>query len=329
MFKKSQMLILSSIFASAMCISDEPLPLPRPATFPNGLSVGPVALNGTSYASAETVTANALGSGVNGPLTAQTGLTIYMTKDNWWTGGKVGEVDGLNVLLRQNAPDSDASGILVNVQNQGNGFLSATEFASSIVDPVSNTLTYGIDVQEGALNEPTGGYYGAVYTADYGALSTGVLIQNSIPSASWQYAIQYQKNGSVLFSVDGSGHIVGAGAYFGGVGLNGDKINGSIDVGNLSNESATPYITFNGFGHASEVRLINDARGQLTIATATGGVLQLNESGVRTSGSFQVNLSTPSSSSAPCSPGQLGADRDFIYVCVAANTWRRSPLSSF
>jgi hypothetical protein len=130
---------------------------------------------------------------VNGPLTAQTGLTINVTKDNWWTGGKVGEVDGLNVLLRQNAPGSDASGILVNVQNQGNGFLSATEFASSIVDPVSNTLTYGIDVQEGALNQPTGGYYGAVYTADYGALSTGVLIQNSSPSASWQYAIQYQK----------------------------------------------------------------------------------------------------------------------------------------
>jgi hypothetical protein len=252
-----------------------------------------------------------------------------VTKDNWWTGGKVGEVDGLNVLLRQNAPGSDASGILVNVQNQGNGFLSATEFASSIVDPVSNTLTYGIDVQEGALNQPTGGYYGAVYTADYGALSTGVLIQNSSPSASWQYAIQYQKNGSVLFSVDGSGSIVGAGAYFGAVGLNGDKVNGSIDVGNLSNESATPYIDFNGFGHASNVRLINDARGQLTIATATGGVLQLNESGVRTSGSFQVNLSTPSSSSSPCSPGQLGADRDFIYVCVAANTWRRSPLSAF
>jgi hypothetical protein len=328
-FKKSQVLILGLVFASAISISDEPVPPPRPATFPNGLNVGPVALNGTSYASAETVTADALGSGVNGPLTAQTGLTINMTKDNWWTGGKVGEVDGLNVLLRQNAPDSDSSGILVNVQNQGNGFLSATEFASSIVDPVSNTLTFGIDVQEGALNKPTGGYYGAVYTADYGALSTGVLIQNSIPSASWQYAIQYQKNGSVLFSVDGSGHIVGSGAYFGGVGLNGDKINGSIDVGNLSNESATPYITFNGFGRASEVRLINDAHGRLTIATATGGVLQLDESGVRTSGGFQINLSTPSSSSAPCSPGQFGADRDFIYVCVAANTWRRSPLSSF
>ena len=102
-------------------------------TPPAPLNVGPVALNGTTYAAAETVTANALGSGVNGPETAQAGLDINVTKDNWWTGGKVGEVDGLDILLRQNAPGSDASGILVNVQNQGNGFLSATEFASTIV----------------------------------------------------------------------------------------------------------------------------------------------------------------------------------------------------
>ncbi|HXP44154.1 MAG TPA: hypothetical protein VN833_28160, partial [Candidatus Acidoferrales bacterium] len=100
-------------------------------------------------------------------------------------------------------------------------------------------------------------------------------------------------------------------------------------VGNLSNQSATPYIDFNGFGQASNVRLINDAQGQLTIATTTGGVLQVNESGVRTSGSFQINLSTPSNSSSPCSPGALGADHNFIYVCVAQNQWRRSALSSF
>src|SRR5262249_47395447 len=69
----------------------------------NPLVVGPVALNCINKpCSAATVTANALGSGVNGPLTAQTGMTINISKDNWWTGGNVGEVDGLNVLVRQN-----------------------------------------------------------------------------------------------------------------------------------------------------------------------------------------------------------------------------------
>ncbi len=189
--------------ASGVCIADQ-----------NPVTIGPVALNGTSYESAATVTANALGSGVDGPLTAQTGVTINMSKDNWWTGGAMGEIDGLNVLLRQNGPNSDASGILINVQNQGHGFLSATEFASTMVDPVSNTLTYGIDVQEGVLDRKTSDYIGAVYTADYGALSTGVLIQNSSPSASWKYALQYEKNGSTKFSVDGSGNVVGANAHF-------------------------------------------------------------------------------------------------------------------
>lgn len=224
------------------------------------LSVGPVSLDGTTYASAGTVTANALGSGVDGPDTAQTGLTVAISKDNWWTGGKEGEIDGVNVMLRQNGPDSDASGILINVQNQGKGFLSATEFASTIVDPVSNTLTHGIDVQEGVLNQHTGDFIGAVYTADYGALSTGVLIQNSSPGASWKYALQYEKDGNMLFSVDGAGNVAGAGARF---------------------------------------------------------------------TSLSLNLSRPASSSSSCTPGQLGADQNFIYVCVAANRWRRSPLSAF
>ncbi len=225
----------------------------------NPVQIGPVDLNGTAAESALTVTADALGSGVNGPQTAQSGLAVNISKNNWWTGGMIGEIDGLDVFLRQNGPHSDASGILSNVQNQGHGLLSATEFAASIVDPVTNMLTHGIDVQEGVLNRKTGDYIGAVYTADYGALSTGVLIQNSSPAASWKYALQYQKNGKVRFSVDGAGNVVAASAHF---------------------------------------------------------------------DSLVVHLQTPASSSSACSPGQLTADRNFVYVCIAPNYWKRSRLSS-
>jgi hypothetical protein len=293
------------------------------------LIVGPVHLHCINKpCSAATITGTARGSGINGPATAQTGMTINFAKDNWWTGGKVGEVDGLNILVRQNGPHSDSSGILVNVQNQGHGFLSATEFASSIVDPIKNVLTYGIDVQEGVLDHLNGDYIGAVYTADVGALATGILIQNS-QGASWQNAIQYAKDGNVLFAVDGLGNIAGSSVYLGGVQLNGDAANGSVDVGNLGNNSATPYIDLNGFGATQNVRIINDANGQLTVNTATGGNLQVNANGIFTTGSFHVNLTTPSSSSAPCTAGQIGADANYIYVCVATNTWRRSALSSF
>jgi hypothetical protein len=301
-----------------------------PGHWKGPLIVGPVNLNCIDRpCSAASVTATARGSGVNGPLTAQTGMTINMSKDSWWTGGKVGEVDGLGILVRQNGPHSDSSGILVNVQNQGRGFLSATEFASSIVDPAKNVLTYGIDVQEGVLDHLNGDYIGAVYTADYGALATGIQIQNSSPSATWQYAIKYLKNGDAVFSVDGAGNIVGSSAYLGAVQLNGDTTNGSVDVGNLTNNSATPYVDLNGLGTQNNVRMINDANGQLTINTATGGNLQVNANGIFTAESFHVNLATPPSSSAPCIAGQIGADANYIYVCVATNRWKRSALSSF
>jgi hypothetical protein len=305
-----------------------------PATIPPKdhppLVVGPVALNCINKpCSAATVTANALGSGVNGPATAQSGMSITMTKDNWWKGGKVGEVDGLDVFVRQNAPHSDSSGVLINVANQGNGFLSATEFASSIIDPVKNVITYGIDVQEGVLDHLTGDYIGAVYTADFGALATGVQIQNSSPSASWQYAIKYLNNGNPLFTVDGLGNIAGSSLALGSIFLNGDPANGSVDVGNTANSSATPYIDLNGSGTLQNVRMINDANGQLTINTVTNGNLQINGNGIFTSGSFHVNLATPSSSSAPCIAGQIGADTKYVYVCVATNTWKRSALQAF
>ena len=107
-------------------------------------------------------------------------------------------------------------------------------------------------------------------------------------------------------------------------------MNGSIDVGNLANSSAAAYIDLNGFGTSqNNVRLINDANGQLTINTVTGGNLQINANGISTTGSFHLHLSTPASSSALCAAGQIGADTNYVYVCVAANTWKRSALSSF
>ena len=40
-------------------------------------------------------------------------------------------------------------------------------------------------------------------------------------------------------------------------------------------------------------------------------------------------LTTPASASAPGSAGQICFDGDYIYVCVAENTWKRSLLSTW
>jgi hypothetical protein len=44
---------------------------------------------------------------------------------------------------------------------------------------------------------------------------------------------------------------------------------------------------------------------------------------------FNVSLSTPGSSSATCSAGNIWADTGFVYVCTSANTIKRAALSSF
>jgi hypothetical protein len=46
-------------------------------------------------------------------------------------------------------------------------------------------------------------------------------------------------------------------------------------------------------------------------------------------GAVTAPLTTPSSSSASCTVGQQVWDASYIYVCTAANTWKRAALSSF
>jgi hypothetical protein len=98
------------------------------------------------------------------------------------------------------------SGILINVQNTGTGFLSATEFASSIYNTGSNSITQQMDVQEGVLNAASGDYDGAVYTAQTGALKTGVLVQSANSGTDWTYAFAAKDHNQVQnFSVNTAG----------------------------------------------------------------------------------------------------------------------------
>lgn len=52
-------------------------------------------------------------------------------------------------------------------------------------------------------------------------------------------------------------------------------------------------------------------------------------SGKLSASSLQTTPSTPSSSSAAGTPGQIAVDSGFIYVCTATNTWKRVALTTF
>ena len=40
-------------------------------------------------------------------------------------------------------------------------------------------------------------------------------------------------------------------------------------------------------------------------------------------------VTVPSTSSSTCSPGQTAVDSSYFYACVATNSWKRAPLSTF
>ncbi|TCS23790.1 hypothetical protein [Acidomonas methanolica] len=66
-----------------------------------------------------------------------------------------------------------------------------------------------------------------------------------------------------------------------------------------------------------------NTNGWVTTASSSGGFIGYSAP------AFRETLTTPSSSSAPCTAGQFTDDSNYHYVCVAANTWKRVALSSF
>lgn len=67
-----------------------------------------------------------VGSGTNGPGSADRGLIVSSIKEDWDTSSVAGELDGVSVMLRQGGPDSgagennaDAAGYLANIANVG------------------------------------------------------------------------------------------------------------------------------------------------------------------------------------------------------------------
>ncbi len=178
---------------------------------------------------AEAVTLSSPGSGTNGPQTAQVGMNVSCSKSNYLAATTVGEVDCLYATLRQDGPDSDGSGLLIDTQNTGLGFLSDTEMVASSVNRATNVANLAIDIQEGVINLGTT-MYGAVYDAKIGNGDTGVLVQANA-GASWNYALRAMNGSGVqYFSLDGQGNTIQNGTA---------RING-VYVSGVLQASASP-----------------------------------------------------------------------------------------
>jgi hypothetical protein len=169
-------------------------------------------LTGPATAANLNVVTTATGSGVNGPLTAHAGINISLHKDNWYSGPSgVGEIDGLLIECRQSGAASDCSGILVNLQNTGTGYMSVFESVTHVVDPIAGVLTKGIGVQLGTMDPgASNDSYGTVISANIGANTVAHQVQNQ-PGASWTYAYRVQNDNTVTYTVDPFGDVYMAG----------------------------------------------------------------------------------------------------------------------
>lgn len=126
------------------------------------------------------------GSGLNGPASADCGMTVGVRKKGFAgaTRPDTGEIDGLYIVVRQDGPtgqpnagplSSDASGILVDIQNTNDcGFTSAWEAVTSNYNTTSAAIGYSINTQIGALimnASPTPTGFGYVAGANAGSLN--------------------------------------------------------------------------------------------------------------------------------------------------------------
>lgn len=142
------------------------------------------------------------GSGSNGPDHADIGLNISVIKD----GTAVGEIDGLNVTVRQAGAASDACAILTDIAgwNDGTGFWGQYEGSTKHMT-MGGTVFKDIRIQLGVIDTELNSSFGLYATADAGVIGTGLLFNTNPGKGSFVNHIRAHVLGRTAFQVDGQG----------------------------------------------------------------------------------------------------------------------------
>lgn len=162
---------------------------------------------------AHSIESHPSGSGANGPSNADYAGSFSTIKQDWFNTTQVGEIDGLNITVRQGGRltagiNSDAAGALINVGIvHGSGWAGCVEAQTSTFNSVTAAVQIQVQTAMGVLDSTTSSYYGFTTTANVGALGAAYLA--NVTSGTWTNFLQYLgPGGTELFKVDGSGRIV-------------------------------------------------------------------------------------------------------------------------
>lgn len=122
----------------------------------------------------------------SGADTASYGMSIYMQRPNWHRSSVTGEMDGLNITLRQ--ANGDAAGILSNILTR-NGFGTTLESYTGIAD-ASGVPVKAVNAQLNVSNSRDNSNYGLVLQTVAGTnLNAGLRIA-SAKGTSWSNYIE-------------------------------------------------------------------------------------------------------------------------------------------
>ena len=138
--------------------------------------------------------------------------------------------------------------------------------------------------------------------------------------------------GNVTGDVTGNvtGNITSTGASsFNNADINGGAIDGTVIGANSAAAATFTNITASGTSTLTTVDINAGDIDGTNIGTSTPGAGTFSAL-VTTADHIRINTSqTPASSSASGAAGEIAWDSNYIYVCVATNSWKRVALSTF
>lgn len=136
-----------------------------------------------------------------GPDTASYGLSIYAQRPNWNTSSITGELDPINIVVRQ--ANGDTAGILSNILTR-NGFGATLESYTGTAD-ATGAPTKAVNTQLGVSNSRDGTNYGLVVQSVLGTgLNAGIRIASSSGSSWANYLEMIGSSGSTAAYIRGS-----------------------------------------------------------------------------------------------------------------------------
>lgn len=128
----------------------------------------------------------------------------------------------------------------------------------------------------------------------------------------------FTNNGLDVLTLSGSGNALINGTF---VTSGQATFNGQILAASNAITRGTHY--FQTADGKNQFALVSGDNGSITLNSLNNGKMIVN-SGTAFNSTLQIPFGTPSSSTASCTRGQMEMDTNYIYTCVATNTWHRT-----